>query len=852
MRRLAVLAIAMLLPGLILLGARLALAHDVTIPAVTTFATLDGGPEDHDGLANGCFTVSDGNLTLATGGSITNNDVGVPGASAGAICIVVSGDMDMQAGSSILAENTNNGGNGGPIDITVGGDMTLSGPSGATPGAKISSSKTAGAGDTGVAGNITITVGDFVAVPPTGDLVLEPGSQVLANANGPAGAIVMTAAHFASIDGEVFSHGSTAAGRGGPITITAGCNLSISDAGTVSSEGRDPGADRVHLEGGCAVTVFGLVESIGPGHGAINNLCNPPDRPDKPVNSAACVEVWSGDSLTINHIAPHKGEINADTAQSGGVAGIAWIDLYAFGDITILGPATGAFVVHANQSLGNGHGGLITVTSVNGDVLVTGLAIQADNVAAGGDGGSITAEASGNVTLSDATLFARGDFTGADVGKGGTISLRAFNGAVSWLDPTDPPADVGDVRPTGTGVTPNANPAQDPQRGVITFQDCAAGPVITTGTTFPFNGAAATTPTTLADACGGAPTLPAYVVLPDCPCGGSPADGTCDEDPLRVLTRSVDPTGATHGAVPNHLTVQDAYDAASDGEVIGLFGNTIENIILGDAKTLTITQCTLARVTAADSSLPVWNITTTGLLVIIGPDAVGGTIGWRVQSNAHELRGVRATGASQFGILVLGNNNSVSWNSVRDSAVGIRVEGDVTDLRGGTVELNTGDGVQLGATANTNVLRGATVQNNGGNGVLVQGAGNTVRDNGRVNANGLNGILVSGTGNIVRSNRSDGNTQDGFNVTGNSNTLQDNKANKNVGDGFEVAGTGNKLKGNASNQGNPGGSSENGGAEYNLLSSAVNQGGNKADNIGIPKTSAPAKCPTFPAAGVCE
>jgi hypothetical protein len=304
--------------------------------------------------------------------------------------------------------------------------------------------------------------------------------------------------------------------------------------------------------------------------------------------------------------------------------------------------------------------------------------------------------------------------------------------------------------------------------------------------------------------------------------------------------------------VPNHLTVQDAYDAASDGEVIGLFGNTIENIILGDAKTLTITQCTLARVTAADSSLPVWNITTTGLLVIIGPDAVGGTIGWRVQSNAHELRGVRATGASQFGILVLGNNNSVSWNSVRDSAVGIRVEGDVTDLRGGTVELNTGDGVQLGATANTNVLRGATVQNNGGNGVLVQGAGNTVRDNGRVNANGLNGILVSGTGNIVRSNRSDGNTQDGFNVTGNSNTLQDNKANKNVGDGFEVAGTGNKLKGNASNQGNPGGSSENGGAEYNLLSSAVNQGGNKADNIGIPKTSAPAKCPTFPAAGVCE
>ena len=64
-----------------------------------------------------------------------------------------------------------------------------------------------------------------------------------------------------------------------------------------------------------------------------------------------------------------------------------------------------------------------------------------------------------------------------------------------------------------------------------------------------------------------------------------------------------------------------------------MFGNTIENVTLGGAKTLKITQCTSARITAADSSLPVWNITSTGKLTIVGPDSVGGTIGWLVAGN---------------------------------------------------------------------------------------------------------------------------------------------------------------------------------------------------------------------------
>ena len=281
----------------------------------------------------------------------------------------------------------------------------------------------------------------------------------------------------------------------------------------------------------------------------------------------------------------------------------------------------------------------------------------------------------------------------------------------------------------------------------------------------------------------------------------------CPEDPDKVLTRAVDPEGNDAGLItglPTHLTLQAAVDQALDGEVIGVFGRSTENVVISAAKGLTITQCTGAQLTAATAG-PVVDITSSEPITIIGLDTVGGTIGWRVGTDGHDLKGVRATGASQVGILVVGHDNHVSYNAVRQSAVGIRVEG----------------------------------------------SGITVRDN-RVRGNTLNGLLVTGNQNSLRSNLAQGNTQDGLALLGTSNTLQDNKANQNGGDGFDIRGPGTILRGNASNQGSAGGSSENTGAEFNLDAAAINQGGNTADSICVPKTTAPVKCPTFPAAGLCE
>src|SRR5262249_40740324 len=148
----------------------------------------------------------------------------------------------------------------------------------------------------------------------------------------PGGAIVLLATQgTVTVSGLVESTstnsgtGATQRPGGGPITVIARCDLTVN--GTLASGGGDPRADLIHLEGGCHVVINGLVESTGGGHGIPNSPANHcygpvgnPSRPDKPQNSVACIEVWAGDSLTINA----SGELNADTGSNAGNEGTGW------------------------------------------------------------------------------------------------------------------------------------------------------------------------------------------------------------------------------------------------------------------------------------------------------------------------------------------------------------------------------------------------------------------------------------------------------------------------------------------------------------------------------------------------
>jgi parallel beta-helix repeat protein len=695
----------------------------------------------------------------------------------------------------------------------------------------------------------------------------------------------------------------------------------------------------VHLQG-CVVKIFGLVASIGPGHKLpLANLCNV-DRPGKPANSAACVEVWSGTTLLIDSTNGHKGEVNADTGQSGGINGRSWIDLLANLAIAIQGnptaPAAGnndtnpAFAVHANQFLG-GHGGDITVISTSSTVTMFGRALQANSStnaqgSGGGTGGHLVILAHDAVAFGTGAVPAFVQAAGDPNGAGGTILAQSFNGnvtgvAASVLNADGPGGTVtlrGCADPIGTylgtviattyihtPVCPGGSPSlPSPANVKIPAADCATKcglppsgnktgvkyrdlnqngvqdglePGLIGWTIYVFDTASKallqTTVTVAANA--GPPATPDgfYTFAPPLPPGnytvcealptgwtqvprsvppplgetvancapyaafnaltlgpdgynftivanevhsnndfGNFMPGVCPEDPLRAakITRVVDETGTAHGPAPVYLTVQDAYNAAGAGEVIGLFSKTTENVVLDGAKALTITQCTNARVFALDQAKPVWTISSSKPLLIIGPDAVGGNVGWLINTGGHDLKGLRASGASLYGIQVVGPNNKVAWNSVSGNggavnSAGIRVESSGNNLRGGTVSGNTGDGVQI--VGGTNILQGATVQSNTGNGVFISGTGNTIKGN---------------------------------------------KANKNGGAGFltTAAATGNKFQSNASNASSSGGSKENAGPEYSFGAPETNLGSNKADNVSIPTA---AKCPTlFSAGGDCE
>jgi hypothetical protein len=481
-----VVAVAVLASIVFLALGRQALASDVTLFGANTFASL--ASSDGDGN-NTVYTVN-GNLVLASGASITCNDPSSPTtASACPIHIIVTGNMEMQPGSSIKAENNTGAGSGGNIVIEVGGSsFTLDGSVGSTPGALLSSKK-AGGSDTAGSGDIVITVGDTTCAAGVGDLDVQAGAVISADGIGEAGAITIVAGHDATVDGTVTSRGTTTSGRGGPITIKACCDLLVGVKGVVSSRGQDPGADLVHLEG-CAVEIKGLVESTGPGHqnATGKNLCNAPIRPDKPGNSTACVEIWSGTTIAIEGNGGNNGEVNADTGFSGGTQGTGWIDILANKAIAISGGTVSPYAVHANQGLSNGHGGVIAVLSLDGNITTSGKAVQANDIAGGGKGGSVLVQSGQqNVDFGAASIQANGSVSGGGGQAGGHITGLALLGQVKGVSPGELSAKGGIAPGNGTVTLKSCTPPAYTGAvfGALTTQTVCASPPIDPASFFP-------------------------------------------------------------------------------------------------------------------------------------------------------------------------------------------------------------------------------------------------------------------------------------------------------------------------------------------------------------------------------
>ena len=504
MKRTIAFSVAALVAGFTFLAGRPAFADEADCDTLDPAVVFNAGEcQLSVGLTKSGIKSVGHTLHILAGGSIT-----VPLLAGGnSLTLNITGGLIMDAGTQITGDVTGTGAIGATIIVDVTGNIHLNG------GVTISSNQSASSCTTGKAGNVRLEA--------DGDITLDAGAVIRVNGSPcPAGEIILLAGVDAnggnvSMDGLVESFstmpGTTQANQrpgGGPITIEAGCDLTISDTGIVSSRGKDAGADLVHLAGSCAVKIFGLVESTAiPGQGVPHNppnRCNNVTRPDKPTNSTACVEVWAGDSLTIDSILPHAGEVNADTGGMGGSGGTSWIDLFARGPITINGDVSGNFAVHANGLAGtNDNGGDITVKSKGGAVTMGGppsaRALQANATGNGGKGGNVVVQAGGLATVGAVNFgSALVEALGADAGgggqQGGSISSRSFNDMVLGSAP-------GALDTREGPTTPN---------GSITFQACSG--VAYTGTTD------AASVTTLPAACGGQPTFKPYVTLPNCKC----------------------------------------------------------------------------------------------------------------------------------------------------------------------------------------------------------------------------------------------------------------------------------------------------------------------------------------------
>ncbi len=529
-----------------------AFADNVTVSGTVNFSSLDGSSLDHDGAANGVFTVDDGDLTIL--GTVNCNDDGASSNSACNMSFAVSGNLLLQSGSAVYAENRNGGGTGGNITFNVGGNVVVAGPSGAQAGAIVSSGNTntsnvnAGAIAFNVDGTALFNAGSVISAAAKGGkagaITVDAGGQIDVRgliASGPS-STVSTSTRYTGV---VLTGGLSPA-TGGDITIRSSSHteaaITVSSDAIIVSQGGKGGSRTIVLEG-CGINISGLVATVS----------------NEGANAKVIVRSGTGITLDARDLATsggtRRGMVRADALLQD--AGSYSANFYGREDISILGPASGSlYAVTSNGgTTSKDAAGTINVISTGGGANASGNAFEATGVNPGDQGGQLNISAKGNVNLNTAKAILAGDFaSGQNLAAGGNIAVRSHSGSVTWQNGT------GDVRPVGSSSTVPVS-----QQGTIVLTYCTT--VSTTGSTFPTNGApVGAFPATVQSCSPAAPSLPAGETHPDCndaPIVTNDAytvaeGGTLNVPAPGVLGNDVDPDGDPFTAVlvsgPAHAT----------------------------------------------------------------------------------------------------------------------------------------------------------------------------------------------------------------------------------------------------------------------------------------------------------
>jgi hypothetical protein len=493
-------------------------AHDVTITGTQNFSSLDGSASDHDGSVNGVFTVSDGNLTV-NGTVNCNDDVST---NACAMAFAVSGNLTVNNGAALYAENRSGGGTGGNITLTVGGNLALNGTAIISSAAKSSSSSAGGAITATVNGNVSLASGSTIdsgsANAAGGAISLQAGGTYSIDGNilsGPSRTILAT-----RLTGDALSGGSSNT-AGGAITIGSSTfsepTVVIGANANIISQGADGGAGPITING-CGIEIRGLVAALSK------------------KASVAQVSIRSGkdvliDGRDLGGSGTRMGRIRADAPT--GTAINKGVDVFAGETVNIYGPSGTMYVITSTPGVhdSKSYGGLIRVVSLGDAVNASGNVIDDGHTASGDTGGKVEISAKADVNLATAAIRAFGDFnTGNSNRGGGSIKVRSYSGNVIWTN------GLGDVRPVGS--TSGLAPAD---QGSIVLTAC--GTINTTGTSFPVMGTATSPlPETHTGVCSpAAPSLPVGVpplVTCNTPPVATDVSATTNEDNAVTITLS--------------------------------------------------------------------------------------------------------------------------------------------------------------------------------------------------------------------------------------------------------------------------------------------------------------------------
>ena len=288
-----------------------------------------------------------------------------------------------------------------------------------------------------------------------------------------------------------------------------------------------------------------------------------------------------------------------------------------------------------------------------------------------------------------------------------------------------------------------------------------------------------------------------------------------DCSPTVPENRVVDPNNvlAAYPSVLRYPTLQAAVTAAGDDEVISMYGNTTENVVVGGGKDLRIIGCG-HKVTASVTTNPVITVDSTAGAANDAANAFGaetdiqiedisvlhGSIGFLIQTTKPVSTGLGTTTLlKSVRSDTNGPNNGSGNPTVSNPGHAIKIEGDGNEVRGAnSLGTNSGDGINV--TGNNNTLKTNKIQSNKGDGIDVTGSSTLINGNSvgeKSVGNKMNGILVNGASNTITENDVFGNTKTGINVTGGLNVVYKNdvgdKGKGNGSGGILVTGTANTL-----------------------------------------------------------